>query len=222
MEREFIEIAKKCTAYTMTSTERLYSVYKSVEYAVKNNIEGDYVECGVWKGGCAMMIALSLLKNNCTYKKIYLYDTFEGMSEPTENDINYTQNKADNKYKQTINKESGSDWCRSEIDEVKKNLYLTGYPKENLIFVKGKVEDTIPETIPQKIALLRLDTDWYESTLHEMEHLYPLLSQKGVLIIDDYGHWLGCKKAVDEYFSKNNISILLNRADYTGRTAIKI
>ena len=222
MEKEFFELAEKCKPYTMTSIERLYSVYKSVEYTINSNIEGDYVECGVWKGGSSMMIALSLLQNNITNKRIYLYDTYEGMTEPTDSDLNFSKNSAQNKYHETLNNETGSDWCRSEIDEVKENLYSTGYPKENIIFVKGKVEKTIPETIPQKIALLRLDTDWYESTKHEMEHLYPILSQKGVLIIDDYGHWLGCKKAIDEYFEKNNISMLLNRIDYTGRTGIKI
>lgn len=221
MEKEFLEIAKKCKPFTMTSMERLYSVYKSVEYALKNNIEGDYVECGVWKGGSSMMIALSLIKNDCTNRKIYLYDTYEGMTEPTENDFKYTNQSAEKKYIQNINPESGSDWCRSGIDEVKENLYSTGYPKENIIFVKGKVEDTIPGIIPEKIALLRLDTDWYESTLHEMQHLYPIISEKAVLIIDDYGYWLGCRKAIDEYFEENNIHILLNRIDLTGRIGIK-
>jgi hypothetical protein len=221
MDKAFFKLAKQCKPYTMTSTERLYSVYKSVEYLTKNKIDGDYIECGVWKGGSSMMIVLCLMKNKCTDKKIYLYDTYEGMSEPTESDINHGNYKAEDKYIKTMNSERGSDWCRSEIDEVKENLYSTGYPKENIIFIKGKVEDTIPKTIPEKIALLRLDTDWYESTKHEMEHLYPLVSQKGVLIIDDYGHWQGCRKAIDEYISKNKLPILLNRIDYTGRTAIK-
>ena len=222
MDKDFFELAKQCKPYTMTSTERLYSVYKSVEYCIINNIKGDFVECGVWKGGSSMMIALSLLKNNVTDKKIYLYDTFEGMSEPTENDVNYANHKAEKKYQETLNEGIGSDWCRPEIDEVKKNLYSTGNPKENIIFVKGKVEDSIPKTIPNHIALLRLDTDWYESTKHEMDNLYPILSKNGVLIIDDYGHWRGCRKAIDEFFAKNNVSILLNRIDYTGRTGIKI
>jgi len=222
MEKDFFELAKKCKPFTMTSTERLYSVYKSVEYAVKNNIEGDFVECGVWKGGSSMMIALTLLKNNINDKIIYLYDTFEGMSEPTKEDVNYANYDAQQKYSKTLNNESGSDWCRSEINEVKKNLYSTGYPKDNFVFVKGKVEETIPKTIPETIALLRLDTDWYESTKHEMEYLYPRLSKKGVLIIDDYGHWHGCRKAVDEYFEQKNINVLLNRVDYTGRTVIKV
>ena len=222
LETDFLQLAERCKPYTMTSVERLYAVYKSIEYILKNNISGDYVECGVWKGGSSMMIALTLLKYNITDRKIYLYDTYEGMSEPIDYDINHKNGLAKNKYAKTKNKKSGSDWCRSEINEVKNNLYSTGYPKENIIFVKGKVEETIPEIIPEKIALLRLDTDWYESTKHELEHLYPLLSGKGVLIIDDYGHWLGCRKAVDEYFTKNNISILLNRIDYTGRVAVKL
>lgn len=221
MDKDFFELEKKCNSFTMTSTERLYSVYKSVSYCIENELDGDFVECGVWKGGSSMMIALCLLKKNITNRKIYLYDTFEGMSKPTEEDINYAANKAAIKYAEKLNAESGSDWCRSEIEEVKQNLYSTGYPKEKIIFVKGKVEDTIPKTIPNQIALLRLDTDWYESTKHEMEHLYPLLVPKSVLIIDDYGHWQGCRKAVDEYFSKNKIAILLNRIDYTGRTGIK-
>ncbi|NPA44138.1 MAG: macrocin O-methyltransferase [Chlorobi bacterium] len=222
MEDDFFKLAEKCKPFTMTSTERLYSLYKSVEYSIKNKIDGDYVECGVWKGGSSMMIALTLLKNNITDKKIYLYDTYEGMSEPTEDDINYVNKKAKEKYSLTMNKETGSNWCRSELEEVKSNLYSTGYPKENIIFIKGKVEETIPQTVPQKISLLRLDTDWYESTKHEMDYLYPLLSEKGVLIIDDYGHWQGCRKAIDEYFKENNINVLLNGIDYTGRVVIKI
>jgi O-methyltransferase len=97
---------------------------------------------------------------------------------------------------------------------------VTKYPPANIHYVKGKVEDTIPATLPSDgIALLRLDTDWYESTAHELKHLYPLLIVSGVLIIDDYGHWDGCKKAVDEYFE--NRPLLLNRIDYTGRIAVK-
>jgi O-methyltransferase len=86
----------------------------------------------------------------------------------------------------------------------------------------GKVEDTFPKDTPDKIAILRLDTDWYESTRHELIHLYPKLSIGGVLIIDDYGHWEGARKAVDEYINDNTLRILLNRIDYTGRIAVKM
>jgi len=109
----------------------------------------------------------------------------------------------------------------ASLSEVKKNMFSTGYPQENLVFIKGKVEDTVPTRVPPQIALLRLDTDWYESTKHELNYLYPLLVKQGVLIIDDYGYWAGSKKAVDEYISQNNVPILLNRIDHTGRIGVK-
>jgi hypothetical protein len=124
--------------------------------------------------------------------------------------------------KESEDEKEFSVWCYSGIDEVKNNLFTTGYPKEKLFFVKGKVEDTIPGEIPSAIAILRLDTDWYESTYHELKHLYPLLNSGGVLIIDDYGHWQGSRQATDNYFSEINKPVLLNRVDYTGRIAIKM
>src|ERR1051325_10354963 len=93
--------------------------------------------------------------------------------------------------------------------------YVAGYTLE------GTVEETIPAQAPERIALLRLDTDWYESTRHELVHLYPRLVPGGVLIIDDYGHWEGARKAVDEYIAQNNLRLFLNRIDYAGRLAIK-
>jgi len=107
------------------------------------------------------------------------------------------------------------------LEEVRHNLSNVGYPDDRIKLVKGLVEATLPNKAPSKIALLRLDTDWYESTRHELIHLYPRLAQRGVLIIDDYGHWEGAQKAVDEYIRDNNLPVLLNRIDYTGRIAIK-
>jgi hypothetical protein len=112
-------------------------------------------------------------------------------------------------------------WGYSPIEDVRRNLLGTGYPTDRLHFVKGKVEDTIPGETPEQIALLRLDTDWYGSTKHEMQHLYPLVAQGGVLIVDDYGHWQGARSAVDEYLATNGIHLLLNRTDASGRLAIK-
>jgi hypothetical protein len=88
--------------------------------------------------------------------------------------------------------------------------------------VKGKVEETIPGVVPAQIALLRLDTDWYESTYHELTHLYPLLSKNGVLIIDDYGYWEGCRKATDQFLKENHLDLLLQRLDSTGRLALNV
>ncbi|MDQ3049200.1 MAG: TylF/MycF family methyltransferase [Bacteroidota bacterium] len=220
-EPEFLEIYEKCKPYTFTSIEPMYALYKAVCYISKNNLPGDTVECGVWKGGSAMLIALTLLKLNDTTRKIYLYDTFDGMSEPTEKDVDFKGISADQQLKQSDKFAEKTVWCVSGIEEVKRNLISTGYPEEKLIFIKGKVEESIPGKIPEHISLLRLDTDWYESTYHEFIHLYPLLIKSGVLIIDDYGHWKGARDATDTYFKENNIHLLLNRIDYTVRMGIK-
>lgn len=216
MEAEFKEIFKKCKPYTMTSIERMYSLYKAVEYVIKNNIEGDFVECGVWKGGSCMLYAIALLKMNAIEKNIFLYDTYEGMSKPTIKDscINGT----------SVSKifSDSQAWCDSSLEEVKTNMFSTGYPKDKLKFIKGKVEDTIPDTIPEKISILRLDTDWYDSTYHELVHLYPKLSLFGILLLDDYGYWKGVKNATDKYIKENNIRILLQRIDQLGRIGIKL
>jgi len=218
-DADFLSVFRKSKPYTMTSIERMYSLYTAVKYAIKNDIPGDFVECGVWRGGSSMLIAHTLAHLGATHRKIYLYDTFEGMSDPTEADRDFTGRNAAEMLEQSKDRKETSVWCLAGIEDVTQNLFSTGYPRENLVFVKGKVEDTLPGTSPEKIALLRLDTDWYESTLHELVHLYPLLQKDGILIIDDYGHWEGCRKAVDEYFA--NKKLLLNRIDYTGRIAVK-
>lgn len=217
-----IEICKAVKAYTMTSPERLEALINAVKYCLTNKITGDFVECGVWKGGSTMAIALTLMKLNDKSKDLYLYDTFSGMNSPSDDDVSFAGKKASDTFSQTKISKDSSNWCIASLDEVKENVLSTSYPKEKIHFIKGKVEDTIPTNLPSEIALLRLDTDWYESTKHEMTHLFPLLKQNGVLIIDDYGHWKGARKAIDEYISDKNIRILLNRIDYTGRIAIKI
>jgi len=222
LDREFTEIYEKTNHFTMTSIARMYSMYKATEYVVSNNISGDIVECGVWKGGSTMISALTLLKMNDSNRSLYLYDTYEGMNKPTEKDIRIYDNKpALNIWKKFQDKDINR-WDYAPLEEVKTNLYSINYPKDNIKFIKGKVEQTIPSKIPEKIALLRLDTDLYESTYHELIHLFPRLSKKGVLIIDDYGYWKGQKEATDKYFKENNIKILLNRIDGQGRIGIKI
>ena len=168
-----------------------------------------------------MMIALTAAKFGCADRHIYLYDTFEGMSEPTTSDVTFRGDDAKKLMDAQIDNKETSVWCLADIEDVKKNMALTGYNPELIHYIKGKVEDTIPGTMPADVlAILRLDTDFYESTAHELHYLYPILVKAGVLIVDDYGHWEGCKKAVDEYF--NDKPILLNRIDYTGRIALKI
>jgi hypothetical protein len=216
----FMSLYDQCKPYTMTTIERMFALYQAVNYVVKYDISGDFVECGVWRGGSSMMIALVLAKLGCTDRQLHLYDTFEGMSEPTKVDVTYRGDDAELLMQKSMYNKETSVWCLADISDVKNNMALTGYNPKNIHYVKGKVEDTIPGNIPSNgIALLRLDTDFYESTAHELEYFYPMLIQGGVLIIDDYGHWDGCKKAVDEYFVDK--PILLNRIDYTGRISVK-
>lgn len=220
LDKDFKEIYDFCRPYTMTSLERMYALYKACEYIAQANVFGDLVECGVWKGGSAMLAALTLKRMGRTDIKIRLYDTYEGMTEPAEVDISAKGERAQVFFSKTKTY-GGSNWCHSSLDEVRRNLSSTGYPQENIIFVKGKVQDTLPANASACICLLRLDTDWYESTYHEMKYLYPLLSPRGVLVLDDYGYWQGAKKAVDQYLSESQNHILLNKIDFSGRIGIK-
>lgn len=220
--RSSINTYNKVKPYTMTSPERIFSLCDAVRYIHDQKIDGDIVECGVWKGGSMMAIADTLVCLGNNSKNLYLFDTFEGMVPPTDKDIDISGVSAENLLKNTKKTESDSVWCYAGLDLVRSAVSTIGYPPEKTHYVQGMVEQTIPEYAPARIALLRLDTDWYESTKHEMEHLFPRLVKGGILIIDDYGHWQGAKKAIDDYINLNNIQIFLNRIDYTGRIAVKL
>ncbi len=222
MEPDKVEIIRAVAPYTMTSAERVYSLIGAVDYVIERGIEGDIVECGVWRGGSMLSVAMRLKELKVTDHKLWLYDTYEGMSAPDENDFSKRSGDAAVKFAETQTSEDSSDWCCASLEDVQANIKLADYPEKNIKFIKGKVEDTIPSNIPEKIALLRLDTDWYASTKHELEHLFPCLVKGGILIIDDYGHWEGCRKAVDEYFAGSPVDKpLLVRVDYTGRIGVK-
>ncbi len=215
---------KQSRPYTMTPPEVTLNAIRAAQYVAEYNIPGAVVECGVWRGGVSMAMA-SQLKMRGHVRDLYLYDTFDGMSEPTENDIAPSGQKAEVLLKNLAKDEQNHIWAFAPIDKVRSNVESVGYPAEKIKFVKGKVEETIPETMPEKIALLRLDTDWYESTKHELLHLYPLLVSGGVLILDDYGYWAGARKAVDEFFetlnAKPELNIVYDGIANSARWAIK-
>jgi O-methyltransferase len=211
------EILRAVRPWTLTSAERIYALIQAVRYVGANGIAGAIVECGVWKGGSMAAVARTLLQMQDVSRDLYLFDTFEGMSEPSAKDVDYSGKPAN----EVMEENSGFKCADAPLERVKEVLYGTGYPKERIHFVQGKVEDTIPGGAPEAISLLRLDTDWYESTKHELVHLFPRLVKAGVIIIDDYGHWKGSRQACDEYFVENRVPILLNRIDYTGRIAVK-
>lgn len=204
----------------MTSIERMYALYKATEYIVSNQVPGEVVECGVWKGGSSMMCALTLLRGGDVGRKIFLYDTYAGMPEPGDLDVRHDGVPARAKWRKS-HRDDHNVWAYSPLEEVRQNMQSTGYPQDRVVFVPGRVEETIPGVAPDNVSLLRLDTDWYESTHHELVHLYPRLSMGGVLLLDDYGHWRGARQAADEYFNEAGHFPLLNRIDYTGRIAIR-
>jgi hypothetical protein len=219
-------IVRAALPYTMTGPHRLQALVDAVRHCVAREIPGDFAECGVWRGGSVLAMILTLTELGRADRDIHLYDTFEGMTEPTEQDTSPVDPPALSDWREARERGEhpwGELFGPETLDEadVRRTVLATGYPPERLHFVRGPVEETIPGHVPDAIALLRLDTDWYESTRHELEHLYPRLATGGVLIIDDYGHWEGARRAVDEYFAAHPPAPLLTRIDYTGRIAVK-
>ena len=203
---EFAALYPRCQPCSMVDVVKQYALYQGVCHVLAAGVPGAMVECGVWKGGCCMLMALTAQAQGAADRDIYLYDTFAGMSQPGAVDVSHTGAVATPQWqeKQTA---THNQWCYAALEEVKQNLATTGYEEQRLHFVPGRVEDTIPGTVPDKIAVLRLDTDWYESTYHELVHLYPRLSANGILILDDFFYWQGQRKAVERYFSERRIDM---------------
>ncbi|MFE4715399.1 TylF/MycF/NovP-related O-methyltransferase [Streptomyces sp. NPDC055817] len=212
------DIIRAVKPYTMTSPERLNAFILATRHIVEHDIPGDIVECGVWRGGSMQACAKALLAQGDTGRDLYLFDTYEGMTPPTEEDL-----RRDGKSAEELLAAQGKDrpiWAVATLDDVKSGFRAVPYPEGRLHFVQGKVEDTVPEQAPERISILRLDTDWYASTKHELDHLYDRLVPGGVLLIDDYGYWQGSRQAVDEFLEKTGERLLLLRMD-EGRIAVK-
>lgn len=220
-DESFLPIFDKVKPYSMTTPERLYALYQAVRYLDSASISGAIVECGVWRGGSSMCAALTSILSGRVDRDLWLYDTFSGMPKPGDLDVSSADRAPAYQRWAEAEVATHNKWCYGSLEEVSSNMASTGYPSSKIHFIKGMVEETIPAQIPDKIALLRLDTDWYSSTKHELECLFPKLVSGGVLIIDDYGYWDGARKAVDEYFKVKGPTLLLNRIDYTGRIAVK-
>jgi O-methyltransferase len=219
-------IVERALPYTMTGVPRLLALIDAVRYCTRRGVPGAFAECGVWLGGSVLAMILTLQELGTDERDIYLYDTFEGMTAPTAADVSrYDPPALDTWLDAQEDNSRPWPWLfKPELfheDAVRENLLATGYPEERLHLVRGPVEETVPGVAADELALLRLDTDWYESTHHELVHLYPRLSDGGVLIVDDYGHWEGARRAVDQYFDEQAAPPLLNRIDYAGRIAVK-
>jgi 2-polyprenyl-3-methyl-5-hydroxy-6-metoxy-1,4-benzoquinol methylase len=216
----FMRLYEQCKPCTMTTMERLFAVYEAVGYLVRNRIPGDIVECGVWKGGSSMMAALALAHHGDDgSRRLWLYDTFAGMPEPGPRDVKLDGGDSIGKWRENKAADHNA-WNYGSLDEVRANMAKTGFPVERTVFVPGKVEETLPAQRPDRIALLRLDTDFYESTKAELAALAPLLSPGGTLIVDDYGSWAGSRQAVDEWLDATGLPLFLARSDVGGRIAV--
>lgn len=220
----FGRIATLCAQYSLTvlrGIEPFYGLYKAVEYLVTRNIPGDFAECGVWRGGSIMLAALTCKHLGDTDRHFHLFDTFEGNPEPSPEDLDWDGKNPHPAWEQLT--KQGKKWgYGGPLEAVRQNVLQTGYPEDRFTFVPGRVEETLPDAAPESLALLRLDTDLYRSTAHELETLYPRLVIGGVLIIDDYGYYQGARKATDEYLAKTKAKILLNRIDASVRIGVKI
>ncbi|WP_181011106.1 TylF/MycF/NovP-related O-methyltransferase [Streptomyces sp. SM13] len=212
------DIIRAVKPYSMTSPERLNAFILATRHIARHDIPGDIVECGVWRGGSMQACARTLLSVGETERDLYLFDTYEGMTPPTAEDL-----RRDGRPARELLDAQGKDrpiWAVASLEDVKAGFENIPYPKERVHYVQGRVEDTVPAQAPEQISILRLDTDWYASTKHELEHLYSRLVSGGVLLIDDYGYWQGSRQAVDEFLDKTGEQLLLLRMD-EGRIAVK-
>jgi glycosyltransferase involved in cell wall biosynthesis len=203
---------------TMTSHQKLHALIVATRHVARHGIPGAIVECGVWRGGSMQAMALTLLDMKVEDRDLHLYDTFEGMPEPTPEDRR-RDGAAAAELLQSHARDSKL-WAVAGLDDVKAGMADTGYPPEHVHFHVGRVEETIPEGAPEQIALLRLDTDWYQSTLHELEHLYDRVPSGGVVVFDDYDYWEGARQAVDEFLERRGLPLLLAPMG-SGRITVK-
>jgi O-methyltransferase len=201
--------------FTLTRPARMAATMRALKYVSINKIQGAFVECGVWKGG-QIIVGIEQLKLLNEFREVLLYDTFSGMTEASEIDRSFLNQSAIS-LMETSEPTSDNIWTKVSITEVQKNLSNLDYPKKLIKFVVGDVRETLltPKNLPERISVLRLDTDWFDSTYIELLKLYPLLSSGGVLLIDDYGHWEGSRRAADKFFQEIGIDPFWTAIDYT-------
>jgi hypothetical protein len=209
-DETFWQIVPGVHDFTQLTIEPMWSLYEAVRHLVGRGVKGDVVECGVLFGGASMLIAKTLIALGDTSRELWLYDSFQGfVGEQARDDITWYGDSITGRF---------PDFETIATD----NIGSTGYPADRIRIVRGDIEKIAPENTHGDIALLRLDTDTYHSTRAELEHFYPKLVSGGVLIIDDYGHADGARRAVDEYLADPSRRLLLNRVNFTNRLAVKL
>ena len=217
--------------FTMLPRERLISLYDQVVHCEREGIEGALVECGVWKGGAFALMATASMRHGPGPRHVHLFDSFLDICEPdTELDgkaaldavVDYT-NSADGKlvplsgFYDAVGGHGTLEGNRTLLEQV------IGYPPDLLHYHAGWFQETVPSIAEDigPIAVLRLDGDWYESTIICLHHLYDLVQTGGFVIIDDYGTYEGCRNAVDEFLSARGIHGYLHAVDAACRYIVK-
>jgi hypothetical protein len=217
-DEEAREIIRAVRPFTMTGNDKLHALIQATRYVATHKIPGDVVECGVWRGGSMHAVARTLTACGDQTRDLYLFDTFEGMPPPSEHDVRHDGKPAERLL--AAGAKDSKVWAVAGLDDVQAGFEGVPYPADKVHFVKGMVEQTVPAEVPDTISILRLDTDWYESTAHELLHMWDRLVSGGVLMIDDYGHWKGSRRATDEFLERTGAQLLLVRMN-TGRVAVK-
>jgi len=233
--QEANQLIKIIRPYTMLPYTNLVQLYELVKYCEINEILGDFVECGVWKGGSSALMALGSL-NNCKNepRTLHLFDIFSeicapdpdkdgerAMREAKKFNSKFIENKKELFSLKGIYDAYGGPGSLSQNQELFYNIIK--YPKAKVHFHEGWFQDTLPivKNEISKIAILRLDGDWYESTKVCLENLYDKVVKGGVIIIDDYGTYEGCKKAVDEFIHSKSLKVFLSYSSSDCRYWIK-
>jgi O-methyltransferase len=196
-----MRIVYRVKEYTAVFVPRLVTLYKLSEEVNRLSLPGDFVECGVYNGGSAAIMA-SFCEKTELKRNIWLFDSFEGLPKPTEKDGERAPDY--------------EGWCHGDLAKVKKVFQLMGIPQGCIVVVKGWFQDTFPTVEVPRIAILHIDADWYESVKLCLEKFYDCVQPGGYIVLDDYGDWPGCKKATDEFIKARALDVKLIQVDYTG------
>ncbi len=233
LEEEAEDLIRVIRPYTMVAHKALLILYQQVVYCERQNLKGCYIECGVWKGGAIGLMALANLKFGFQRRHIHLFDSFQEICEPDETVDGKRAIKEVYEWAKEPGKAGklrplkgiydhrGGPGTLQENKALLENII--GYKKDYLHYHKGWFQETLPkvaESIDQ-IAMLRIDADWYASTKICLDYLYNKVVKGGFVIIDDYGAYEGCKKAVDEFMQANKVSAFLCHVNNDVRYLIK-
>jgi hypothetical protein len=194
------------TAHTMVGRKRLDNLQQSVETVLFENVPGDLIETGVWRGGCTVLMRAILKAYGDTTRTVWVADSFEGLPAPDPD--RFPADRDDTHH--------AVDFLRVGENEVRETFRRYGLLDGQVRFLKGWFKDTLPSAPIERLAVLRVDGDMYESTLQALSALYPRLSPGGFAIVDDYGAIPACREATDDYRRAQRIETPLTRIDWTG------